>query len=262
MNHDALILLIDGLDYDYLHEELYPLMPYENRLEIPKALYHEGVPHTQKVYPSILRGEIIDKTPSTPVPVKPTRNPIKNLGKWILGKLGYYSVTKDWRKNIQNWKLAPELNPKVFYWNIPTLCPEAIPVFPTLDIYRSHVEREYETWKALSWGLAEWTGYPVAFTYTRRLDEIGHRHDIEKAHGRDPLIKAYEALYDYLRLLKRHTLEHEKVLLIIADHGTVNGHHTDHGYLGSDVPIEAETSLEVLDDIERITGLKLWENPK
>jgi len=53
------ILCVNGLDPSYARDLGFPKMPYESKLEIPKELYHNNIPHTQLVWPSMLSGRIV-----------------------------------------------------------------------------------------------------------------------------------------------------------------------------------------------------------
>lgn len=59
--------------------------------------------------------------------------------------------------------------------------------------------------------------------------------------------KLYHEVFD---LAKRLSKKHK--VMVISDHGTVDGEHTLFSYLGCTEPIYATSVLEVKQDIERI----------
>lgn len=131
-----------------------------------------------------------------------------------------------------------------FIWNIPTLVPEWIVTFPDFEDLERFTRREYEMFEVMANGLYD-GAFDVAAIYTRVLDVMSHigKHREETR------------FYDRISQLTSD-LVHERVggeLMVISDHGIVDGFHTDSAYMGATFPFEAESILDVRRVIEEVT---------
>lgn len=235
------VLCVDGLDPDYANKLGFPKMPYESRLEIPKELYINGFPHTQLVWPSMLSGRKIIKELANwhdvflPEIRLPIRRFLHGHGiKWKRGK-----EEKTWRvspMNINIETVADRYNSVM--WNIPTICPEFIYQFPGPDEMLRYGRHEFEIWKIVSYGMCLYP-YDLSLAYCHLPDILGH---LEK-----PLEDIYLDIHHQAMRLSKH-----RSVMLVSDHGCLNGEHTHHAYLGCTEPIEAENVMEVRADIERI----------
>jgi hypothetical protein len=234
-----IVLCVDGLDPDYARELGFPKMPYESKLDIPKELYYDGSPITQLVWPSMLSGRIVITEPELRpnVWISEIRLPIRRF----LHKHGI-----GWERKKRTWKTDPSnINIKTvadkynsIIWNFPTICPEFISVCPTPNDMLRYGRREYQIWKIITDGMCLYS-YELSVAYCHLPDFLGH---LEK-----PLEDIYLDIHHHaMRLSKRHSV------MLVSDHGCLNGEHTDHAYLGCTEPIKAKNVLEVRADIERI----------
>ena len=251
-----LVLAVDGLDPDYANELGYPKLPYEAKLSIPKELYYNGVPATQFIFPSMFSGRIIKskiKRREISLFRKKIRLPIrkflhKHNIKWYrkspLNKKGPWGINPV-NSNIKT--IADRYNS--IMWNVPTICPEFICIFPNGNEMLRYGMREYEVWKVITFGLCFYN-YDLGIAYCHLPDILGH------------LKKPLKHIYLDIR---HHTMKLSKYcsIMLVSDHGTSSerGTHTDHAYLGSTRPIKAKSVLDVSSNIELILSdlLKLSE---
>ena len=212
-------------------------MPYESKLGIPKELYHDGNPITQLIWPSMLSGRIVITQLRPNVWLSKIRFPIRSF----LHKHGI-----GWERKKVTWKIDPSnINLKTvadkynsIIWNFPTICPEFISGFPTSNDMLRYGRREYQMWKIVTDGMSLYP-YDLSIAYCHLPDFLGH---LEK-----PLGDIYLDIYHHaMRLSKRRSV------MLVSDHGCLNGEHTHHAYLGCTEPIKAKNVLEVRADIERI----------
>ncbi len=230
----VIVLCVDGLDPDYANELGFPKMPYESKLKIPKELYYEGSPITQCVWPSMMSGRIV-------VPSKPLLGGIRFPIRSFLHKHGIR-----WQREKRGWKTDP-FNIKLetvvdrynsIIWNFPTICPEFISGSPTIEDMLRYGRREYQIWKIITDGMSLYP-YDLSIAYCHLPDFLGH---VKK-----PLEEIYLDVHHHaMRLSKRGSV------MLVSDHGCLNGEHTDHAYLGCTEHIKAKNVLEVRADIERI----------
>jgi len=239
-----LVLCVDGLDPDYALELGFPKMPYESKLKIPKELYNEslGIPDTLLIWPSMLSGRIVP-TSKEQLHKKhnvflgeirlPIRRFLHKYGiKWVREK-GKWEI-KPINVNIET--VAEKYNSTM--WNIPTICPEFVCGFPSRDDMLRYGLREYETWKMVSYGMSLYP-YDLSLAYSHLPDILGHL--------RKPLEEIYLDVHHHAMRLSKH-----RSVMLVSDHGCLDGDHTHHAYLGCTEPIEAENVLDVRADIERI----------
>lgn len=238
------VLCVDGLDPDYASKLGFPNMPYESKLKIPKELYHESldVPDTQLVWPSMLSGRMVT-TANEQLPdiwLGEIRYPIRRF-------LHKYGIK--WSRGKMNWKINPiNLNIETvagkynsIMWNIPTICPEFICGYPGPDEMLRYGRHEFEIWKIVSYGMCLHP-YDLSLAYCHLPDILGH---LEK-----PLEDTYLDIHHHAMRLSKH-----RSVMLVSDHGCLDGEHTHHAYLGCTEPIEAENVMEVRADIERILSL-------
>ncbi|MBW1933123.1 MAG: hypothetical protein JRI56_08945 [Deltaproteobacteria bacterium] len=232
-----LVLCVDGLDHDYAREIGFPKMPYDAKLDIPRELYYDGSPITQLVWPSILSGSIIKTRLSFKVWLSEIRLPIRRF-------LHKYGIR--WKRKKKKWTIDPvNINIETtidkynsIIWNFPTICPEFISSYPTPEDMVRYGRREYQIWKIITDGMSLYP-YDLSMAYCHLPDFLGH---LEK-----PLEDIYLDIHHHaMRLSKRRSV------MLVSDHGCLNGEHTHHAYLGCTEPIKAKNVLEVRADIERI----------
>ena len=156
-----LVLCVDGLDPEYARELGFPKMPYESKLEIPKELFINRVPHTQLVWPSMLSRRIVENAreyvcKSYGIWFREIRLPIRRflhehgIG-WVRNK---EEKRRKWGVNPTNLNLetvADKYNSVI--WNIPTICPEFVCEFPYPDDMLRYGRHEYEIWRIISYGM-------------------------------------------------------------------------------------------------------------
>ena len=247
-----IVLCVDGLDPDYARRIGFPKMPYESKLNIPKELYINGIPHTQLVWPSMLSGRIANTELSKPpnIWLREVRLPIRRL----LHKCGIKRKRKKktWGINPLNVNIetvADKYNS--IMWNIPTICPEFVFEYPTPEMMLRYGRREYEIWKMITDGMCLYP-YDLSVAYCHLPDILGH---LEK-----PLEGIYLDIHHHAMRLSKH-----RPVMLVSDHGTLAGEHTHHAYLGCTEHIEAKSVLEVRADIEGIlkyTAQKNKERPE
>lgn len=146
---------------------------------------------------------------------------------------------KTWKikaSNVNIEKVTDNYNS--IMWNIPTICPEYIYGYPSLDDMLRYGLREYEIWKMVSYGMCLYP-YDLSLAFCHLPDMFGH---LEK-----PLEEIYLDVHYHATRLSKH-----RAVMLVSDHGCLDGEHTHHAYLGCTEPIEAENVLEVRADIERI----------
>lgn len=238
-----IVLCVDGLDPDYAKELGFPKLAYESKLDIPRDLYYEGVPITTLVWPSILTGRILDSEIKPAIKLDWIRLPIRKL-------LHNYGIkwnrkTLLLKKNIK-WKSDP-FNMEVenvthkysnIMWNFPTICPEFISAAPSKEAMLNFGRREYKVWKIITDGMCLYP-YELSIAYCHLPDYLGH------------LKKPLESIYlDIHHQAER--ISKRRAVMLVSDHGCIDGKHTDHAYLGCTEPVKARNVLEVRDDIEKI----------
>ena len=177
-NGNLLVLCVDGLDPDYARELDFPKMPYESKLKIPKELYHNEIPHTQLIWPSMLSGKIVitnlesNKKPN--IHLGKIRLPIRNLLhkygiKWKREKI----KEKTWGINPSNVNIktiADEYNS--IMWNFPTICPEFVCEYPTLELMFRYGWHEYKIWKIVTDGMCLYP-YNLSIAYCHFQTSLG-----------------------------------------------------------------------------------------
>jgi hypothetical protein len=90
--------------------------------------------------------------------------------------------------------------------------------------------------------------YDLSVAYCHLPDIIGH---LEK-----PLEDTYLDVHHHAKMLSKN-----RPVMLVSDHGCLNGEHTHHAYLGCTEPVEAENVLKVRADIGRILSKPHYEAP-
>lgn len=243
MKMRLLILCVDGFDPDYARENGFDRLPYSRKLTIPRECYVETpsgpTPHTVRVWPAMFSGKAIDYGLTR-------RGPLRQF---IHDQLVKARITWSGRPA---YRLAPsneELETVFheytsFLWNIPTLSPEWITEFPTREKFLAYCLREYMQFYILARGLPD---YPldIGAVYTRIMDAWGHNK------SESDLVFFYEEVSDLaVRLSRGYDVD----VLLVSDHGCLDGVHTDHAYAGASFPFEAESVLDIRRVIEEKLG--------
>jgi hypothetical protein len=242
-----LILSVDGLDYDRIMDMSISKFEYNKRLSIPKECFvmsAEGLtPHTTRVWASMFSGLKIDYGSIR-------RKGLRAKGHDILVKAG---IT--WKRGKPKYTVNP-YNKNLdlifdyyhsFNWNCPTINPEWIATFPNYQGFERYCERELLMWLMITEGAAnQW--FDLCSFYTRFIDYIGHNKP-------DELDKHYHTIFNQVNLINaEHELDVDVIL--VSDHGTKDGIHTDNAYIGSDTKISANSIHELRIDFERILLMK------
>lgn len=242
-----LILCVDGFDYDFAKANDYDRFPHSAKLTIPRECYSETLegaqPATGKVWPSIFSGRIFDQAVTVR---KGARRWIHDLlmkmGVSWSGKKRYW--VNPWNKDIETFLTGRN----AFTWNLPTISPEWLARFPDLDHIVEFCKREYEIFRFLARGLiSEAKGFEIGVIYTRTLDAWGHF-----THLKDELDmrRLYQEISYEVCRLSQSQLARGDHLMMISDHGCLNGAHTDHAYIGATFPFEAESILDIRSVVE------------
>lgn len=238
-----IVLCVDGLDPDYARELGFPKMPYESKLKIPKELYFNEFPHTLLVWPSMLSGRIVITKIPRPIWFSGIRIPIRRV-------LHKYGIKFKREKPLLEKKIRGKANPvnmnietvannyNSIMWNIPTINADEGGIFHTPEDLLRNQRRKYKLWKIISDGMCLYP-YDLSLAYCHLVDTLAH---LEK-----PLEEIYLDVYHHAMRLSKH-----RSVMLVSDHGCLDGEHTHHAYLGCTEPIEAENVMEVRADIERI----------
>ena len=249
-----LILCVDGFDYDYAQEGGFDRLPYSAKLEIPRECYvptPEGpTPHTVRVWPSMCSGNAIDYG-------LVVRTGLRKLAHDALVRLGAtWKGAPRYRLSPSNEKMETVFtNRDAFLWNIPTISPEWITTFPSFDQFMAYCKQEFKQFAVLADGLLANSEWDVAAIYTRILDAYGHNYP-------DKIDKFYERfafMAEKAADIQQNNGDH---VMMLSDHGCLDGIHTDHAYLGATFPFEAKNIVDVREVIEKQLGLmnaKEWD---
>lgn len=248
-----ILLCVDGLDPGLVHDFGWDkVFKHNYSLSIPKECYVPdpelgSTPHTTRVWPMIFSGKIIDY------------GLIRREGtrKMIHDALVRLGIT--WRRKKKSYTIAPgnqDLNTifddfQSFTWNIPTMDPEWIATFPSYEAFVEFCKRELWMFLQMSRGAID-SVHPVNAFYVRYVDFIGH-NEPEKLRG------TYDQVFLHASQLKEKT-----EVILLSDHGCIQGVHTEQAYFGSDYPILAESVDQLRHEFERIfieLGIDYWEAP-
>lgn len=237
-----MLLCVDGIDPDLVNEFSWGnLFKYNYKLEIPRECFIPdpelgSTPHTTRVWPTIFSGQIIDY------------GLIKREGIRALIHDALVRTGITWRRKKKQFTLGPgniDLDTIFnhyysFAWNIPTICPEWIATFPSYEVFVKYCEREFEMFRFMILGARE-KHFEVEAYYLRWLDYVGHND-----------WKNLEAGYSRIFSLIHKIKQKREDVIVLSDHGCKDGLHTNYAYLGSDVPILAESVHELRHEFERI----------
>jgi len=240
------ILCIDGMDFDEVNR-LGLGLDHNNKLTVPEELHLHGRPWTPNVWPSIFTGEIV---------IHPDTHKMKLWGPrdWMRTQLVKRGIT--WRRKgfkiyRKHERTGLDMEPRNTAWK---KCVDKT----VLDNYNSFIfdvpsitdtfafrgpisNREYWNWFIHFVYLFKNTNiYNVIVLYSHLLDGYAHR------------MIDYTKLYEKVFQLATDLLDVGHKVMIVSDHGTVDGEHTLFSYLGCSEPINATSVLEVRQDIERI----------
>ena len=236
-----ILLCVDGIDPDLVREYGWDrVFEHNYSLKIPQECYVPdpelgSTPHTTRVWPTIFSGQIIDY------------GLIRRRGtrKMIHDALVRMGIT--WTRKKNSFTVAPtnrDLNTvfndfRSFTWNLPTMDPEWIASFPGYDEFVEYCKRELWMFMLMSQG-AVYSAYPVNAFYVRYVDFIGH-NEPEKVRG------AYDNIFLHASELKK-----KDSVILLSDHGCIDGLHTEQAYFGTDYPILAGSVHELRHEFERI----------
>jgi hypothetical protein len=229
---------VDGIDPDYVEENGYSKFRHNLKLNIPDSCYiqtdHGREPHTTRVWPTIFSGNVINYGLKRRGKTRQVIHDflVKNKLTWA-GSKGYDIAPV----NINLDTVFDHYHS--FKWNIPTICPEWISSYPDIEAWRKYMVREYQMWIMMSLGCI-YSSYDLIGLYTRRLDYVGHQ---EPKKMKDLYLDIFE---------HAHMLNKKGKVILLSDHGCIDKYHTDHAYMGSDLPISAESVNEVRTDIENL----------
>jgi len=126
-----------------------------------------------------------------------------------------------------------------FTWNLPTIDPEWIATFPRYEAFVKYCKRELLMWLRMTMG-ALYHPIPLQAFYLRYVDFIGHNQSGD-------LRSAYNTVF-----LQASDLKKKADVILLSDHGCIDGVHTERAYLGSDWKFNAEWVHELRDDFTRI----------
>lgn len=246
------MLCVDGLDPDKWLELGLDWPPYSRKLTIPDGCYVtvkdentgeiERTPHTTRVWPTIFSGREIDYG-------LVQRKGLRKLAHDALVRLGAtWKGKPQYRVAPINRDLETILSHGInVHWNIPTISPEWISTFPTYEEFMKYCSRELALFEILSRAVSHGI-WEIAAVYTRIVDAWGHNRP-------DDLDTIYRGIAQMVvEFADRDGLD----VVLISDHGCLEGKHTDYAYLGTTWPTMAESVLDVRGELERrlATGLR------
>ena len=241
-----IVLCVDGIDPDYA-ASLGFSMKYESELEIPVELFHDGEPHTLHIWPSIFTGKITRNSKLEELK-KETWGPRLKIRRWLLDheirwrreNVSVIKYSKSSPEKYQpKWQVYQSETATLFdqydsyIWNIPGVSPSFI-----MGGSLEHYKQNFITWKILARALPQHR-MDIAAVYTAYLDWLGH--------WMSPLKLSYFEVFDLANTLGKNI-----PVMLVSDHGCINGQHTHKAYLGSNCPVKARNITEVREDIENI----------
>lgn len=236
-----ILLCVDGIDpglvQDYGWDKVFK---HNYSLSIPQECYVPdpelgSIPHTTRVWPTIFSGKIIDYGV-----IRRTGARKKIHDFLVRNKITWNRIKKDFKVAPSNVDLNTVFDDfRSFTWNLPTLDPEWLSSFPSYETIVEYSKRELWMFMLMSQG-AVYSMFPLNAFYVRYVDFIGH-NEPEKLKG------AYDNIF-----LHAHDLKKKDDLILLSDHGCVDGVHTEQAYFGSDYPILAESIHELRHEFERI----------
>lgn len=244
-----MILCADGLDSEYA-ADLGLHMPHERALDIPEELIrNDGYPHTLDIWPSMFTGEVhIYPIQIGPGVAPNLRNPIR---KWLHGhgikwrRRGIiFNKSRKLDANPIHSKIyEPSVNSTVlnnyrsFSYGLPAISYDCV-----FGGGLQYAIAEFNTVSDLAQILQFGHFNDISALYFRILDSVGHRHPFIDEALLDSWYSSVFVLAASLRC----------PVMLVSDHGCINGRHTQRAYLGCTEPIYSQTVLDVAEDIKNI----------
>ncbi len=237
-----IILCVDGLDPDLVQEYGWgKVFKHNYSLKIPQECYVPdsevgSTPDTTRVWATIFTGKIIDYGKIRRKGIRSILHDllVRSNITWTRRKSSY--TIGPWNKHLNN--VFDDFHS--FIWNIPTISPEWIATFPSYEAFVEYCKRELWMWIQMSHG-GRYTPFPLKAYYVRYVDYIGHNAK------RKELKTAIDQVF-----LHVHDLKKREDVIVLSDHGCIDGIHTELAYFGSDHPILAESIHELRHEFERI----------
>ena len=239
-SESIIVLCADGLDPNVASD--YGLsMPYQTSLSIPRELYFKGHPHTMNIWPSMFAGRIetypgfrSDKDPILTRIRRGTRKTLRKFGiKWKrTGKSIEFTdeITYAWRV------LNPEVEDTIFDnfdsfpWNIPGISPGFL-----FGVSNEYALYEYETLKKICIATTTYYDLPLVAIYSTIIDRYEHA-----------LLNTKLFYFEFFNLAKMISEISTKSVVLVSDHGCVDGEHTEEAYFGATFPI-SDSCKSVID---------------
>ena len=237
-----MLLCVDGIDPDLINEFGWDqLFKHNYKLEIPRECFVPdpelgSTPHTTRVWATIFSGRKIDYG------LIKREGFRKKAHDWLVRNKITWNLTK------KRYKVAP-FNENLetvldhynsFAWNIPTISPEWMAGCPDYDSFVKYCQRELIMFTLMCTG-ARKGAWDLEAYYVRYIDYVGHNEP-------DNLRRAYDSLLMMVKLWK----EKRNDIILLSDHGCVDGVHTNYAYLGSDLKFKAGSVDEIRGDLERL----------
>lgn len=237
-----MLLCVDGIDPDLINEYGWDqLFKYNYKLEIPRECFVPdpelgSTPHTTRVWATIFSGRKIDYGLTKREGFRKIAHDwlVRNKITWSRGKKKYRIAPVN--ENLEN--ILDHYNS--FAWNIPTISPEWIATFPGYDAFVKYCHRELIMFTLMCSG-ARGGAWDLDAYYVRYVDYVGHNEP-------DNLRRAYDSLFSIVRIWK----DKRDDIILLSDHGCVDGVHTNYAYLGSDRKFKAGSVDEIRKDLERL----------
>ena len=238
---EMMLLCVDGIDPDKINEFGWnKVFKYNYKLEIPRECFIPdpelgSTPHTTRVWPSIFSGQIIDYG------LIRRKGARKVIHDFLVRSRITWSGKKNYKIKPYNENLDTVLDHyHSFAWNIPTISPEWILSFPSYESFVKYCKREFMMWGLICFG-SRFGSFDLEAYYMRYLDYVGHNEP-------DNLKRVYDQILMMVKLWK----EKREDIILLSDHGTVDGVHTNYAYLGSDRKFKAGSINEIRGDLERL----------
>ncbi len=242
-----IILCVDGFDPDYAEAHGWNKFRHSARLDIPEECFIETPdgpqPATGKVWPTIFSGKVqAHSLIERKGPRKWGHSLLLRHGvRWTRDRRAYH--VNPWNEDLETVftdRLA-------FTWNLPTISPEWVVRFPDMARLKEYTNREFRTYEMITQGmLSRGSAYELGAVYTRVVDVWGH---FKKA---EDMKYIYSQVANEAWRLGQSQRATNDELLMISDHGCLNGVHTDKAYIGATFPFQAENILDIRGVIEGV----------
>jgi hypothetical protein len=241
-----IILCVDGFDPEYAEAHGFDKFRYSGQLDIPEECFIESPdgpqPTTGRVWPTIFSGKVHAHS------LIERKGARKWAHDWLLSRgISWTRGRPSYQVNPWNERLDTVFTGRLAYtWNLPTISPEWIVRFPDMARLMEYCRREFSTYELISRGLASLGPYELGAVYTRIVDAWGH---FKKAEDMEFIYSEVSAEAWRLGEIQRGRGDE---LLLLSDHGCLNGVHTDKAYIGATFPFEASNILDVRGVIEGV----------